>query len=149
MKLFPFSILSVCRQSFLSRRPTRLEQSSHKCSLYQSMYSVRKLIKTVNSSLRILDLNSCFNTIRRPSSIFYVRRLKFVIFTLHYSRAVYESWLSSLESSPELHVPSLKSLLFPGAESRVESRVISLESESSQVIAKVSRVIIAHLVVST
>jgi len=36
---------------------------------------------------------------------------------------------------------SLKSLLFPGAESRVESRVIILESESSRVIAKVSRVI--------
>jgi len=57
------------------------------------------------------------------------------------TRAVHESWLSSLESS-------LKLLLFPGAESRVESQVISLESESSRVIAKVSRVIIAQLFVS-
>jgi len=64
---------------------------------------------------------------------------------------VHESWLSSLESSPESHVLSLESLLFLGAETWVESRVISLESrvislesESSRVIAKVSRVIIAH-----
>ena len=55
-------------------------------------------------------------------------------------RAVHESWLSSLESSPESHVPSLESSFFPGAESRVESRVISFESESSRVIAKVFRV---------
>jgi len=60
-------------------------------------------------------------------------------------RAVHESWLLSLDSSPESHVPSLESLPFPGA----ESRVIILESESSRVIAKVSRVIIAQLVVST
>jgi len=77
-------------------------------------------------------------------------------------RAVHESRLSSLESSPESHVSSLESLFFPGAESRVkswvisleswvESRVIILESESSRVIAKVSLVmswvIIAQLVV--
>jgi len=53
-------------------------------------------------------------------------------------RAVHESWLSSLES-----------LLFPGAQSWVESRVNSLEFESSRVIAKdsrvMSRVIIAQL----
>jgi len=55
----------------------------------------------------------------------------------------------TVESSPESHVQRLESLLFPVAESQVESRVISLESESSQVIAKVSRVIIAQLVVST
>jgi len=57
-------------------------------------------------------------------------------FTLVHARVVHESWLSSLQSSSEWHLPSLESLLFLGAESRVKSRVISLESESSRVIAK-------------
>jgi len=35
------------------------------------------------SSVDILDLNSCFNIVRRPCSIFCVRRTTFVIFTLH------------------------------------------------------------------
>jgi len=59
-------------------------------------------------------------------------------------RAVHESLLSSLDSSPKTHMPSLESLLFPGA----ESRVISLESESSRVIASFSSHI-AQLVVSS
>jgi len=63
-------------------------------------------------------------------------------------RAVHESLLSSLDSSPESHMPSLESLVFPGAESRVESRVISLESESLRVIASFSS-LIAQLVVSS
>jgi len=52
---------------------------------------------------------------------------------------------SRVESRVSRAKSSHESLLFPGA----ESRVISLESESSRVIAKVSRVIIAQLVMSS
>jgi len=69
---------------------------------------------------------------------------------LHIGRAVHESWLSSLESSPESHVQSrVESRVIAFSRGWVESRVISLESKSSQVIAKVSRVIIVQLVVSS
>jgi len=49
----------------------------------QSMFSLRKLLRTFLFQRAHSWLNSCFNIVR-TCSIFCVRRLKFVIFTLHY-----------------------------------------------------------------
>ena len=61
--------------------------------------------KLFYSSVRILDLYSCFNIVRRLCSIFCVRRLKFVFFTLHYITLHYWGHL------PQLPEALLKSLI--------------------------------------
>jgi len=50
----------------------------------QSMYSFRKLVKTFLFQRAYSELDSCFNIVRRPCSIYCVSRIKFIIFTLHY-----------------------------------------------------------------
>jgi len=58
-----------------------LSRSVNECN---NQYLLESFKKHFYSSVRDLDLNTCFNIVRRPCSIFCLRRRTFVIFTLHY-----------------------------------------------------------------